>query len=474
MNIQVNTRAIIAPIYICGSIPVIGIRSELEGAMPYPFPTEVDAPLALPPQQTSFTQIRAIWEAVTGATGYRIDVAEDEKFIIEVQTNTAISASANSYTVEGLIPGKEYYYRLRAEKSGKTSANSNVIRSVTALVNPLALPASSILSNGFTANWEPVFGATGYRLDVSTAADFATFVRNYQDVAVSGTSHPVVDLTPNTTYYYRLRSITIHATSANSETISLLTLSALGIISVGNGSSQQSFRLGNSQDCTISVLTGTIISVSAGTVAPGGKSAVISAIADSGSSDYRTVTLAAYGAGDVQDTLAITNYHSLHYLLWGEVANGSVMRYSGALPAGLTYLYLNGANLNWTYSGALPAGLTALYLIGANLNWTYSGALPAGLTALYLIGANLNWIGTSFGSTPNITIFSLSDYRITKLSTPDLLTILSLLASRIGAVPNTIIINDYADYASPPQAVTDAIAQLKSHKTNVTTVTLGA
>ena len=65
--------------------------------------------------------------------------------------------------------------------------------------------------------------------------------------------------------------------------------------------------------------------------------------------------------------------------------------YEGALPAGLTYLYILGHSTYWTYEGALPAGLTHLYLYGRNINWTYEGALPAGLTFLYLYGHNINW-----------------------------------------------------------------------------------
>ena len=73
--------------------------------------------------------------------------------------------------------------------------------------------------------------------------------------------------------------------------------------------------------------------------------------------------------------------------------------FSGSLPSGLTYLYLNGSNINWTYSGSLPSGLTSLTLYGTNINWTYSGSLPSGLTYLYLLGTNINW--TYSGSLPS-------------------------------------------------------------------------
>ncbi len=50
------------------------------------------------------------------------------------------------------------------------------------------------------------------------------FVTGYNDVSVSGTSHPVSGLTSNTSYYYRVRAVTSSSTSANSNTISVSTL----------------------------------------------------------------------------------------------------------------------------------------------------------------------------------------------------------------------------------------------------------
>jgi prophage maintenance system killer protein len=146
--------------------------------------------------------------------------------------------------------------------------------------------------------------------------------------------------------------------------------------------------------------------------------------------------------------------------------------YTGALPAGITYLYLNGANINWTYTGALPAGITYLYLNGDNINWTYTGALPAGITYLRLSGANINWTGLDIGNNGNITNISLINYRIEKMSSEDMVTLLTQMKNRTGTLPETVTINDYADYALPPQAVNDAIAALKTAK-SITTVTLG-
>jgi hypothetical protein len=147
--------------------------------------------------------------------------------------------------------------------------------------------------------------------------------------------------------------------------------------------------------------------------------------------------------------------------------------YTGALPTELTYLRLNGNSITWTYTGALPTDLTLLYLSGNSITWTYSGALPTGLNSLRLTGDLINWTGLDVGNNGNIAnSFNLLNYRIAKMSSADMVTLLTQLTNRTGTLPATITINDYADALAPPQAVTDAVAALKIAK-SITTVTLG-
>jgi hypothetical protein len=122
--------------------------------------------------------------------------------------------------------------------------------------------------------------------------------------------------------------------------------------------------------------------------------------------------------------------------------------YTGAMPTGLTSLRLIGNNINWTYTGAMPTGLTALQLIGANINWTYTGAMPTGLTLLILQGANINWTGTTFGRDtapfPNFSTFLLENYRNpgNDLTSAELITMCQNLMNRCGDLPN-ITIREY-------------------------------
>ena len=89
---------------------------------------------------------------------------------------------------------------------------------------PVAVAATNLTKNGFTANWNSSVGAAKYYLDVSTQADFSSFVTSYNDMDVGNSiSRSVSSLTPGTQYYYRVRAFNTVGTSGNSNSISVTT-----------------------------------------------------------------------------------------------------------------------------------------------------------------------------------------------------------------------------------------------------------
>lgn len=185
------------------------------------------------PTQASFSSIgltgfTASWSASAGATVYFLDVSKFFDFSTFVGTYNNLNVGNNTtLTISGLEQGTPYYVRVRAAVTGATSPSSYPAGVTTVLppAVPVLNPAGSVSASGFTVNWQTAAHASGYRLDVSSVPNFATFVGSYNDLNVNAaTSQALTGLTANTPYYFRVRSYNSGATSASSETGTVTTL----------------------------------------------------------------------------------------------------------------------------------------------------------------------------------------------------------------------------------------------------------
>jgi predicted nucleotidyltransferase len=110
------------------------------------------------------------------------------------------------FFLTGLLPGT-YFWNVQAVDQAYTGGQWSAQSSFVLLTAPLALPATNLAYNRFTANWNTVPGALGYVADVATDAGFTSPVTGYNGIdAGNVTSLNVTGLGANTQYFYRIRA----------------------------------------------------------------------------------------------------------------------------------------------------------------------------------------------------------------------------------------------------------------------------
>jgi hypothetical protein len=172
--------------------------------------------------------------AVDGSPANETDYTANAAFRSGSQIGTGnyvvYKGTGTNVTVTGLTADTSYHFRAyefndtinsKYDTDAATGNPNNRNTLANAPGVPVATAATAITETGFTANWNGVAGATGYRLDVATDNGFTSFVTGYNSKDMGNTtSASVSGLTGNTTYYYRLRAQNAGGTSSNSNTIS--------------------------------------------------------------------------------------------------------------------------------------------------------------------------------------------------------------------------------------------------------------
>ncbi len=96
---------------------------------------------------------------------------------------------------------------------------------------PGSVVAMAPTRSSFLANWAPIEGATGYRLDVSTSPSFDTYASGYQSLDVGNvTSRIVAHLDAGTTYYYRVDAYGASGTGGTSLVMTATTTTGAGLV----------------------------------------------------------------------------------------------------------------------------------------------------------------------------------------------------------------------------------------------------
>ncbi len=179
---------------------------------------KIAIPTATAPTAKGIFAFTANWEPVDIAEAYEIELATEAEFDNIIRQKTV---SVNYIIFEGLQPGLEYFYRVRTKVKQFRSGNSNVVSTSTGKVAvPDALAASNSGLFEFTANWSAVEGADNYILQISKDAGFGQILLQE---SVDQTYFLVKNLTPGTSYFYRVRAVMNNFPSDYSNTMTATT-----------------------------------------------------------------------------------------------------------------------------------------------------------------------------------------------------------------------------------------------------------
>lgn len=156
--------------------PLTNIR-EQDGVVSFDFMgggERIEAVTALEASELSPLSFQANWTGRSEIVDYEIDLFNAEEVVPMRSVTVKTESLAECHvTFDGLTPSTNYSYVVRAVSGDRKSPNSNRVLVTTLaptfdMLSPVALPASDVTGNSFTASWQPMEGADSYLLNVYT------------------------------------------------------------------------------------------------------------------------------------------------------------------------------------------------------------------------------------------------------------------------------------------------------------------
>jgi peptidyl-prolyl cis-trans isomerase B (cyclophilin B) len=145
------------------------------------------------------------WTTISSAVMYTIEFSTDSLFSTIEYTR---DAGVNFTTFPLMQPATTYYWRVKSNNGGHESIYSNVYRFTSLGAAELIYPADSAVNVNLNPffQWHPGLEATSYLLQVATNISFTASSIKVNLSGLVDTAVMAWGLTPNTQYYWRVRT----------------------------------------------------------------------------------------------------------------------------------------------------------------------------------------------------------------------------------------------------------------------------
>lgn len=175
------------------------------------------APTGLTATASSSSRISLRWDAVPGATGYRVKRATRPTGPFFTITS---GLNATTFSNSALASGATYYYIVSSEFGESTSPDSAAVQATTMPGRPGGVSARASSATSIDLSWNPVNGALGYNVKRAPTSDgpYTTI-----EFGLDATSYRDEDLSPGGRYFYVVTAVNSGGESANSSATTALT-----------------------------------------------------------------------------------------------------------------------------------------------------------------------------------------------------------------------------------------------------------
>jgi fibronectin type 3 domain-containing protein len=170
--------------------------------------------------EASITSVQISWNAVYGATSYKVyrTTGSITASYVQVATTKMFSWSDTS-----LVVGQPYYYKVSAISS--TANESRQSEAVSIFMPPGNVRTSSITTVSITLEWNAIGGSSGYNIYRSN--DENGIYDKVNTDTITGTVFTDTNLVPDTGYYYKTSAMFGDIEGFQSSPISTATLSPI-------------------------------------------------------------------------------------------------------------------------------------------------------------------------------------------------------------------------------------------------------